>query len=468
LLRGQKEIPTPEPRGARHIDAARWYLPCSRFIAKNVSEKLEGDGAMLQKFPRARGWFASITLALLVIAVGCSRVTPHLELPHLETRQPAFAATLGGYSGTPVVPGNRVEILLNGREIFPAKLAMIRSARRTINYAQYVFESGQPAEEIAAALSERCRAGIQVNVLLDAVGALAMPGQLRTEMTEAGCRVETFRPLRPFTLDRYNYRNHRRILVVDGVVGVTGGSGISGKWSGNGKEAGHWRDTDVRIEGPVVEQLQGAFAENWLEATGVAIGGPAYFPRRRLDYKGDVDAQVVRSSPAGGSSAMYTVFLLALSSAQRSIHITNPYFVPDEKMMSTLLDAAQRGVKVKLLIPGAIDHNLVRQASRSAFGRLLKSGVLIYEYRPALLHAKTMVIDGIWATVGSTNLDHRSFALNEELNVVVYDSDVAGRLEEVFQRDLANSKQVTYEDWSDRGLTSRFLELLSWPLREQM
>ena len=423
---------------------------------------------MLQKFPRARGWFASITLALLVIAVGCSRVTPHLELPHLETRQPAFAATLGGYSGTPVVPGNRVDILLNGQEIFPTKLGMIRSARRTINYAQYVFESGKPAEEIAAALSERCRAGIQVNVLLDAVGALAMPGQLRTEMTEAGCRVETFRPLRPFTLDRFNYRNHRRILVVDGVVGVTGGSGISGKWSGNGKEAGHWRDTDVRIEGPVVEQLQGAFAENWLEATGVAIGGPAYFPRRRLDYKGDVDAQVVRSSPAGGSSAMYTVFLLALSSAQRSIHITNPYFVPDEKMMSTLLDAAQRGVEVKLLIPGAIDHNLVRQASRSAFGRLLKSGVLIYEYRPALLHAKTMVIDGIWATVGSTNLDHRSFALNEELNVVVYDSDAAGRLEDVFQQDLANSKQVTYEDWSDRGLTSRFLELLSWPLREQM
>jgi cardiolipin synthase A/B len=423
---------------------------------------------MLQKFPRARTWFASIALTLLVIAVGCSRVTPHLELPHLETRQPAFAATLGGYSGTPVVPGNRVEILLNGQEIFPTKLAMIRSARRTINYAQYVFESGKPAEEIAAALSERCRAGIQVNVLLDAVGALAMPGQLRTEMTEAGCRVETFRPLRPFTLDRYNYRNHRRILVVDGVVGVTGGSGISGKWSGNGKEAGHWRDTDVRIEGPVVEQLQGAFAENWLEATGVAIGGPAYFPRRRLDYKGDVDAQVVRSSPAGGSSAMYTVFLLALSSAQRSIHITNPYFVPDEKMMSTLLDAAQRGVKVKLLIPGAIDHNLVRQASRSAFGRLLTGGVLIYEYRPALLHAKTMVIDGIWSTVGSTNLDHRSFALNEELNVVVYDSDVAGRLEEVFQQDLANAKQVTYGDWSDRGLTSRFLELLSWPLREQM
>jgi len=406
--------------------------------------------------------------ALLVILVGCSRVPPHLELPHLETRQPAFAATLGGYSGTPVVAGNRVDILLNGEEIFPAKLAVIRSARRSINYAQYVFEDGKPAEEIAAALAARCRAGVQVNVLLDAVGALAIPAELRTEMTAAGCRVETFRPLSPFTIDRFNNRNHRRILVVDGVVGVTGGSGISGKWSGNGKQPGHWRDTDVRIEGPVVEQLQGAFAENWLEATGVAIGGPAYFPRRRLDSKGDVDAQVVRSSPAGGSTAMYTVFLLALASARQSIHITNPYFVPDEKMIGTLVDAARRGVKVVLVIPGAIDHNLVRQASRSEFGRLLKGGVLIHEYRPALLHAKTMVIDGIWATVGSTNLDHRSFALNEELNVVVYDGDVPRRLEEVFAQDLANSRPVTYREWSRRSLASRFLELLSLPLREQM
>lgn len=421
---------------------------------------------MAKGVPRA--WICCGFAALLVISVGCSRVPPHLELPHLETKQPAFAATLGGYSGTPVVAGNRVDLLLNGEEIFPAKLAAIRSARRSIDYAQYVFEGGKPAEEIAAALAERCRAGVQVNVLLDAVGALAMPAELRTEMTAAGCRVETFRPLSPFTIDRFNNRNHRRILVVDGVVGVTGGSGISGKWSGDGRQPGHWRDTDVRIEGPVVEQLQGAFAENWLEATGVAIGGPAYFPRRRLDAKGDVHAQVVRSSPAGGSTAMYTVFLLALSSARRSIHITNPYFVPDEKMISTLLDAARRGVKVVLLIPGAIDHNLVRQASRSEFGRLLKGGVLIYEYRPALLHAKTLVIDGIWATVGSTNLDHRSFALNEELNVVVYDGDVARQLEDVFGQDLANSRQVTYRDWNRRSLASRVLELLSLPLREQM
>ena len=414
------------------------------------------------------GFARMATALLLTITTGCTGIPPHLELPTLDIKQPAFAATLGAYTGTTVVGGNRVEILLNGAEIFPAKLALIRGARRTINYAQYVFEDGQPAEDVAAALAERCRAGIKVNVLLDAVGTLAMPSALREEMSSAGCRVESYRPLSPFTIERVNYRNHRRILVVDGLVGVTGGSGTSGKWSGDGRQEGHWRDTDVLVEGPVIEQLQGAFAENWLEATGVAIGGPEYFPRRRLDSKGLVDAQVVRSSPAGGSTAMYTMFLLALASARHSIHITNPYVVPDEKMINTLLAAANRGVEVVLLIPGAIDHNLVRQASRSEFGRLLENGVQIYEYRPALLHAKTLIVDGIWSTVGSTNLDYRSFSLNEELNVAIYDVGTAQRLERIFADDLANSRRVMYKDWKNRGLASRFLELLAFPLKEQM
>jgi len=423
----------------------------------------------LENAMKTRCGFARMATALLLtITTGCTGIPPHLELPTLDIKQPAFAATLGAYTGTTVVGGNRVEILLNGAEIFPAKLALIRGARRTINYAQYVFEDGQPAEDVAAALAERCRAGIKVNVLLDAVGTLAMPSALREEMSSAGCRVESYRPLSPFTIERVNYRNHRRILVVDGLVGVSGGSGTSGKWSGDGRQEGHWRDTDVLVEGPVIEQLQGAFAENWLEATGVAIGGPEYFPRRRLDSKGLVDAQVVRSSPAGGSTAMYTMFLLALASARHSIHITNPYFVPDEKMINTLLAAANRGVEVVLLIPGAIDHNLVRQASRSEFGRLLENGVQIYEYRPALLHAKTLIVDGIWSTVGSTNLDYRSFSLNEELNVAIYDVGTAQRLERIFADDLANSRRVMYKDWKNRGLASRFLELLAFPLKEQM
>jgi len=381
--------------------------------------------------------------------------------------EPAFRSTLVAYTGNAVVPGNRVDLLLNGDQIFPAKIAAIRAARKSITYAQYVFEEGTPAADTAQALAERCRAGVAVHVLLDAVGALAMPSQYRDWMTEAGCEVASFRPLSPWVIDRVNERNHRRILVVDGTVGFTGGSGTSGKWSGNGKEDGFWRDTDVRVEGPVVEQLQGAFAENWLEATGVALGGAAYFPRPS-EIKGGVDAQVVRSSPAGGSVAMYTMFLLAMASARRSIYITNPYFVPDEKMVLTLLQARRRGVRVVLLLPGAIDHKIVRQASRGELGRLLKEGVEIHEYRPALLHAKTMVIDSMWATVGSTNLDRRSFALNEELNLVIYDATVARRLEQVFEKDLAQSRPVTYAGWNNRGLLSRVLEILAVPVRDQL
>jgi len=410
---------------------------------------------------------AGALLALTLAGGGCSHVQPHLELPALQMGEPAFRSTVVAYTGNAVVPGNRVEVLLNGDQIFPAKIAAIRAARKSITYAQYVFEEGAPAADTAQALAERCRAGLPVHVLLDAVGALAMPVQYRDWMVEAGCQVASYRPLTPWTFDRVNERNHRRILVVDGVVGFTGGSGTSGKWSGNGKQDGHWRDTDVRVEGPVVEQLQGAFAENWLEATGVALGGPAYFPRP-LEVKGGVDAQVVRSSPAGGSVAMYTMFLLAMTAARRSIYITNPYFVPDEKMVETLIQARRRGVRVVLLLPGAIDHNLVRQASRGGFGRLLKEGIEIHEYKPAMLHAKTMVIDSMWATVGSTNLDRRSFALNEELNLVIYDAGVARRLEQVFEKDLSESGVVTYKRWASRGLMSRVLEFLAVPVRDQL
>jgi cardiolipin synthase len=408
-----------------------------------------------------------VAVALFLMSAGCAHHQAVLRLPALQAEDPAFAATLAAYSGTTVVSGNRVEILLNGDEIFPAKLRAIRSARKTINYAQYVFDEGEPSEDVVSALAERCRAGVTVNLLLDGVGTLTMPDEYRRRMLEGGCRIENFRPLSPFAINRVNNRNHRRILVVDGRVGITGGSGTSGKWGGNGQTEDHWRDTDVWVEGPVVEQLQGAFAENWLEATGVALGGSDYFPSP-LESKGAVTAQAVRSSPAGGSAAMYVVFLLAMTSAQRSIYISNPYFLPDDKMIDTLAATARRGVRVVVLLPGAIDHNLVRQASRSELGRLLEAGVEVHEYRAAMLHAKTMVVDSRWATVGSTNLDRRSFALNDELNLVVYNETVAQRLERVFLDDLTRSRQVTYEQWRSRSLVNRFLEFLSIPVRGQM
>jgi len=418
--------------------------------------------------PRPRFRTAVVTVAVLVpILAGCAQHQPVLQVPNLQVGHATFASTVAAYTGSAVVGGNRVEILLNGDQIFPAKLRAIRSARKTINYAQYVFEDGQPAADIARALAERCRAGVRVNVLLDAIGALAMSEEHRQIMLGAGCHLETFRPLSPFAIDRLNNRNHRRILVVDGRVGITGGSGTSGKWSGDGKTPDHWRDTDVLVAGPVVEQLQGAFAENWLEATGVALGGKEYFPQP-VEPKGRVMAQAVRSSPAGGSAEMYTMFLIAMASARQSIYITNPYFLPDDKMIDTLVGAARRGVRVVLLLPGAIDHNLVRQASRSELGRLLEAGIEVYEYRAALLHAKTMVVDSRWATVGSTNFDRRSFALNDEINLVAYDEGIARTLERAFEQDLTRAKRVTYEAWRNRSIRSRLMEFLALPVRDQM
>src|SRR5262245_24184063 len=235
--------------------------------------------------------FLAVLVGLVAaVGAGCTRVPAHVALPALDIDQPSFIATISAYAGTPAVPGNRLDVLLNGDQIFPAKLQAIADARKTINFAQYVFEEGEPAAATSRALAERCRAGVEVNVLLDAVGAFAMPGEYRRTMEEAGCHVEMYRPMSPFSLDRVNYRNHRRILVVDGRIGFTGGSGTSGKWAGNGRLQGYWRDTDVRVEGPVVEQLQGAFAENWLEATGIALGGEEYFPHP-LEHKGTVEAQ---------------------------------------------------------------------------------------------------------------------------------------------------------------------------------
>jgi len=409
-----------------------------------------------------------LTLALIVLglaAIGCARVQPHVALPSMMLGEPSFFPTLEAYAGAPIVGGNAAEILLNGEHIFPAVLTAIRSAQRTITYAQYYYEEGSVARDIAEAMAERCRAGVGVNILLDAFGSLAIPDEYLQLMRVSGCHIAWFRPLSQYVIRRYYNRNHRRILVVDGRVGFTGGAGVSRKWMGNGRTADHWRDTDVRVEGPVVEYMQAAFAENWLEATGMVLGGDGYFPGP-IEPRGKIYAQVARSSPAGGSYAMYTTMLLALSSARRSVYITNPYLILDDKMRQTLIDLVKRGVRVIVLVPGAIDHNIVRQASRAQFGEMIRGGIEIYEYTPALLHAKTVVIDGVWATIGSTNFDNRSFAGNDELNMILYDRGVARKLEQVFLADIQASRQVTYKDWKHRGLSSKMLEVLAFPIRD--
>ena len=418
---------------------------------------------MVSRAPKK--WVLRVAIAL-VLAAGCAHVNKDLtELPTLELGEPAFYPTLQAYGGAPILGGNDVKILLNGEQIFPAVVEAIRAARTSITYAQYWFDEGPVCDEVVAALAERCRAGVPAHILLDAVGTQGMPVHYRDTLREAGCQVKTFRALRPWALRRVNNRNHRRIVVVDGRVGFTGGSGVSAKWMGDGRTKDHWRDTDVRIEGPAVEWMQAAFVENWVEAAGSALGGDAYFPRSH-SAPGSVAVQVVRSSPEGGSYAIYNTFLIALNAARESVQITNPYFLLDDAMTKAIVKRVQSGVKVEVLVPGTIDHAFVRQASRATWEPLLKAGVKFYEYQPALLHAKTMVIDGRWATIGSTNLDPRSFALSQELNVVLYDRGIARRLTEVFRADVAHAKPIDLATWEARGIRARLFELVVFPIRD--
>ncbi|HEX9445008.1 MAG TPA: phospholipase D-like domain-containing protein [Candidatus Binatia bacterium] len=410
-------------------------------------------------------------LAVLLLA-GCAKVLTIQKIPEITLGEPTFFPTIEAHTDAPITGGNQIQILLDGDETFPAMLGEVRKAKSTVTFAQYLFEEGSITRDLTQAFAERCRAGIEVNLLLDAQGASKAPSEVIASMRDAGCHVEFFRRIEApaivlwWQLLRYNYRSHRRVLVIDGRVGFTGGYGISEAWTGNGRTPEHWRDTNVRIEGPVVKFLQSAFAESWLETTGIALGGDGYFPR--LESKGNVSGQIVRSSPLGGSFQNYMLFLLSINAARKSILITNPYFIPDDNMTEALVKAVRRGVRVNVLAPGKIDNQLAYTVSRGSYGLLLLGGVKIFEYQPALLHAKTMVVDGVWATVGSSNFDNRSFALNQEVNLTVYDAAIASRLEEIFQQDLRYSKEISYQEWQSRGMTERLFDLFASPIKEQL
>jgi cardiolipin synthase A/B len=413
-----------------------------------------------------------ILVLSLIMSPGCAKVLPVYQIPEILVGEPSFFPTIEAYTDAPIVGGNRIELLFNGDETFPAMLREIKSAKSTITFAQYLYEQGAISYEFAQAFSDRCRAGVRAHILIDNQGSQHIPDQIPAMMRDAGCHVEFFRRVEaqqvflPWKLLKYNYRNHRRVLVIDGRVGFTGGYGISEAWTGDGRTENHWRETNARVEGPVVKYLQAAFTESWLEATGTLLGGDGYFPR--LEPRGKVSAQMVKSSPIGGSFQNYMLFLLSITSAKKSILITNSYFIPDDTMIDALLNAVARGVRVVVLVPGKIDHQITYRASRSNYGRMLLGGIQIFEYMASLMHAKTMVVDGVWATVGSTNFDNRSFALNEELNMTVYDSGIARRLEEAFEQDLKYSRKITYEEWNSRGIGERIYEIFAFPVKEYL
>jgi len=388
--------------------------------------------------------------------------------PSLDVAGDSFLRATEALTGAPVSYDNDVELLVNGDNIFPAFLETIGSAKKTLNLLTYVYWTGDIAHDVADALSQRARAGVICNVLLDAVGAMKMDTSLVSSMEEAGVRVRRFRPVKPYAIRRIANRTHRKILVADGRIGMTGGVGIAQEWTGNGDDPEHWRDTHVRVRGPVVRGLQGAFAENWLEATGEVLAGDGYLPEL-----GPVDGggamQVMRSSAGVGDTDAEALYFLAIASSRESLDLTSAYFAPRPAFIEALVEASHRGVEVRILVPGPhMDKEIVRQAGRSTYERLLSQGVRIFEFQPTMLHAKSMVVDGIWSSVGSVNFDNRSFQLNDEATLCVQSRRFAAQLLEVFEQDLAHSKEFRSGSWRERPLRQRAFEQAGRIIRREL
>jgi cardiolipin synthase len=403
-------------------------------------------------------WWGAVVVAVVasaltaIVVVNLSLGDKKIEhvVPSLYGVEDAqFLRSMGVLLGPPLVNGNRATVLVNGDRIFPAMLDALRKARKTITFEMYIYWSGRIGKEFADVLSERARAGVKVHVMLDAVGSGKIDESYIDEMKAAGVQVERYNPPHFYTIGRLNNRTHRKLVVVDGVIGFTGGVGIADKWTGDAQDPDHWRDTHFAIEGPAVAQMQSAFMDNWTEVTGNVLHGEDYFPP--LKPVGPDLAQIFTSSPGGASDSMQLMYLLSTAAAHKRIALSASYFVPGDVEVQTFVEALKRGVKVQIIVPGPIvDSDVVRRASRARWGELLEAGAEIYEYQPTMFHCKVMVVDDLWTSVGSTNFDNRSFAINDEANLNVYDSDFAKQQVVIFEQDLKRSRRITLEEWRNR------------------
>jgi cardiolipin synthase len=410
----------------------------------------------------------AVVLLLLYLNLASSERKVERPVPHLyATGDSQFVRTMGNLLGPGFVPGNRVTSLLNGDQVFPAMLEAIRSARHTITFESYIYWSSAIGKQFTEALSDRARAGVHTHLMLDWAGSQKVDQDDLARMRQAGVQIVLYRPLRWYQLNRLNHRTHRKLLVVDGRIGFTGGMGVADQWLGHAQDRDHWRDSHFRVDGPVVAQLQAAFMDDWFEMQGEVLDGPGYFPD--LDPVGSELAQTFRSSPTGGNGNLRLMFLLAIASASRRILIANSYFVPDQTTVDMLAAAQRRGVDVEIVVPGPIlDAQVVRRASRAMWGPLLEAGVKIYEYQPTMYHTKLMVVDDVWVSVGSTNLDDRSFRLNQEANLNVLDPKFGAEQARVFAEDRGRSRQVTLEQWRHRPMWERIQERFAGVMRKQL
>lgn len=391
----------------------------------------------------------------------------HIErtVPHqFAASDPQFQRSMSAFSNGATLSANSVETLVNGDQIFPSMLAAINGAKATINFETYIYWSGSIGYEFARALAKKSRQGVEVRVLVDWVGSLPFDEELIGVMTGAGVKFVRFRPVHWYTLDRVNNRDHRKLLIVDGQIGFTGGVGIADKWRGDARNVDEWRDTHYRITGPVVTGFQAAFAENWLEATGETLLGDKFYPSQPVS--GDVQAQLIVSSQPNGSDNMELMFLTAIASAQSHIRIGMAYFVPDEIALGQLIDASKRGVDIEVIVPNHLtDVPIVRKGSRHFWGDLLRAGVRIYEFQPSMYHPKLLIVDDVWTSVGSANFDERSLELNDEASLNVYDRGFTKTQIDVFELDRQRSREITLAEWENRPLIEKITDWLASTLR---
>lgn len=405
------------------------------------------------------------TLVFLNIRAGEKQI--RYQLTHrFAVEDPQFLRSMGQLLGPGILPGNRVTALQNGDQIFPAMLEAIRGARESITFETYIYWSGEIGRKFSAALSERARVGVKVHVLLDWAGSKIETKYLE-ELKTAGVEVELYHPLHWYNLARLNNRTHRKLLVVDGRIGFTGGVGIADQWQGQAESKEHWRDSHYQIEGPAVAQLQAAFIDNWIKTRSAVLLGSNYFPE--LKPVGDSLAQGFKSSVGEGSESVRLMYLLSIASATRSIRLQAAYFVPDELAIETFVSARKRGVKIEIIVPGPVmDSKLVQRASRSLWGELLDAGVEIYEYQPTMYHCKVMIVDDVWVSVGSTNFDDRSFRLNDEANLNLYDAVFAGEQVKAFEQDKGKSRLMTRAEFKNRSAVGKMFDGIAGTLRRQL
>jgi cardiolipin synthase len=410
---------------------------------------------------RTKAFRISGAIALLVVAawILLALFGPGLEY---QVHAPAdaldselFLQQLEAISDSRINRNTAIEVLANGENYYRAELEGIRQAQKSVTLEAFIFEEGEIASQFVQALTERARAGVKVNLLADGVGSLRTNRNYFRDLRDAGGEAAFYHPIRWYTWPRYNNRTHREIIVVDGKTAFVGGAGVADHWLLGSEKEPRWRDTMFRVQGQSVARIQGAFVENWLEATGELLTGADYFPF--AEAEGNVTTLVVNSTPSEGQSTRSRMlYQLLIASAKKSIYLTTPYFLPDRSARDELIKAMQRGVEVKVVVPGRrTDQHMTRYSSRTLLGELLKHGAKIYEYQPSMIHTKSLVVDGTWSVVGSTNIDSRSFGLNDEINVAARDRDLAGELTEHFFADVQQSDELTYDEWKKRGPIER-------------